>query len=230
MDDLIFHPPAVSQRNQWYRFFSAGLVHADVTHLAFNMISLYLFGRFVEQAFLGLFAEKGKLLFLAMYILALPVSLLPTYFKNRHNYHYYGLGASGAVSAVVFAGLLLAPTIRVGFFFFLLLSPVMFLHHCMLSYLWYSPEKEATISITLLISGGCCRSPLCNTGHVVAEWRKRHHQLPAHDLGRSGIISNSSISFYTSYIILLYNRKIISTVFVTFLNIPIFIAPLIPHP
>ena len=121
MDDLIFHPPAVSQRNQWYRFFSAGLVHADVTHLAFNMISLYLFGRFVEQAFLGLFAEKGKILFLAMYVLALPVSLLPTYFKNRHNYHYYGLGASGAVSAVVFAGLLLAPTIRVGFF---LLPPI----------------------------------------------------------------------------------------------------------
>lgn len=121
MDDLIFHPPAVSQRNQWYRFFSAGLIHADVTHLAFNMISLYLFGRFVEQAFLGLFAEKGKILFLAMYVLALPVSLLPTYFKNRHNYHYYGLGASGAVSAVVFAGLLLAPTIRVGFF---LLPPI----------------------------------------------------------------------------------------------------------
>jgi membrane associated rhomboid family serine protease len=121
MDDLIFHPPAVSQRNQWYRFFSAGLVHADVTHLAFNMISLYLFGRFVEDGFLYLFAEKGKILFLAMYILALPVSLLPTYFKNRHNYHYYGLGASGAVSAVVFAGLLLAPTIRVGFF---LLPPI----------------------------------------------------------------------------------------------------------
>ncbi|MBP7558608.1 MAG: rhomboid family intramembrane serine protease [Chitinophagaceae bacterium] len=121
MDDLIFHPPAVSQRNQWYRFFSAGLIHADVTHLAFNMISLYLFGRFVEQAFLGLFDEKGKILFLAMYVLALPVSLLPTYFKNRHNYHYYGLGASGAVSAVVFAGLLLAPTIRVGFF---LLPPI----------------------------------------------------------------------------------------------------------
>ncbi|MFT3674868.1 MAG: rhomboid family intramembrane serine protease [Chitinophagaceae bacterium] len=121
MDDLIFHPPAVSQRNQWYRFFSAGLVHADVTHLAFNMISLYLFGRFVEQGFLSLFAEKGKILFLAMYVLALPVSLLPTYFKNRHNYHYYGLGASGAVSAVVFAGLLLAPTIRVGFF---LLPPI----------------------------------------------------------------------------------------------------------
>jgi len=121
MDDLIFHPPAVSQRNQWYRFFSAGVIHADVTHLAFNMISLYLFGRFVEDAFQGLFAEKGKLLFLVMYVLALSVSLLPTYFKNRHNYHYYGLGASGAVSAVIFAGLLLAPTIRVGFF---LLPPI----------------------------------------------------------------------------------------------------------
>lgn len=115
-DDLIFYPPAISQRNQWYRFFSCGLIHADAAHLIFNMISLFLFGKFVEAKFVDLFDNLGKPLYLAMYVLALFFSLLPTYIKHRHNYHYRSLGASGAVSAVVFAGLLLAPYVEVGFF------------------------------------------------------------------------------------------------------------------
>lgn len=116
-EDLIFHPPAVTYRRQWYRFFSSGLIHADGFHLLFNMFSLYLFGPFVEREFALIFGTQGKMLYLAMYILALFVSLLPTYLKHRTNYGYRSLGASGAVSAVVFAGLLLAPTIQVGFFF-----------------------------------------------------------------------------------------------------------------
>ena len=115
-DDLIFYPPAITQRNQWYRFFSCGLIHADAAHLIFNMLSLYLFGRFVESHFVQLFGNLGKPLYLGMYILALFFSLLPTFFKHRHNYHYRSLGASGAVSAVLFAGLLLAPYVEVGFF------------------------------------------------------------------------------------------------------------------
>jgi membrane associated rhomboid family serine protease len=81
------------------------------------MFSLYLFGEFVEQKFVEIFDKLGKPLYLGMYILALFFSLLPTYFKNRHNYHYRSLGASGAVSAVIFAGLLVAPYIEVGLFF-----------------------------------------------------------------------------------------------------------------
>lgn len=117
LNDLIFYPPAISQRKQWYRFVTCGFIHADFTHLIFNMISLYLFGQFVEDGFRAIFQEKGKLLFLVMYVLALPACILPTYFRNIHNYHYRSLGASGAVSAVVFAGLIIAPTIEVGFFF-----------------------------------------------------------------------------------------------------------------
>ena len=115
--DLIFYPPAVATRNQWYRFFSSGLIHADFMHLFFNMFALYLFGRFVEEKFVTIFQEKGKLLYLVMYVAALPVALLPTYAKNKDNPHYLGLGASGAVSAVVFAGLLIAPYVEVGLFF-----------------------------------------------------------------------------------------------------------------
>ena len=50
IDDLIFYPPAITKRNQWYRFFTCGLIHADWGHLLFNMLSLYMFGQFVEGA------------------------------------------------------------------------------------------------------------------------------------------------------------------------------------
>ena len=66
IDDLIFYAPAVSQKNQWYRFITCGLIHADVAHLVFNMLSLYLFGRFVEKQFVEIFGENGKWLYLAM--------------------------------------------------------------------------------------------------------------------------------------------------------------------
>lgn len=117
IDDLIFYPPAVTRRNQWYRFFSCGLIHADWAHLIFNMLSLYLFGRMVEQQFMVIFGAQGKVFYLLMYVMALAVSLLPTFFKNRDNYHYRSLGASGAVSAVIFAGLLIAPYTEVYLFF-----------------------------------------------------------------------------------------------------------------
>lgn len=116
MNDLIFYPPAVTYHQQYYRFISCGFIHADVAHLAFNMISFYLFGRFVEAKFLQIFGQGGNLLYLALYLLALVVSLLPTYFKNKDNQNYRSLGASGAVSAVVFAGLMVAPYVKVGFF------------------------------------------------------------------------------------------------------------------
>jgi len=117
MNDLIFYPPAVSKHGQWYRFFTCGFIHADFIHLAFNMFSLYMFGRFVEEKFVDIFGDIGKLLYILMYVIALPVCLLPTYAKNKENYQYRSLGASGAVSAVIFAGLMIAPYVEVGLFF-----------------------------------------------------------------------------------------------------------------
>ena len=117
MDDLIFYPPAIDKQKQWYRFFTNGLIHADIAHLAFNMFSLYLFGDFVEKAFADIFGEKGKLIYILMYVIALAVCLIPTYAKNKENYYYKSLGASGAVSAVVFAGIFLFPLTKIGLLF-----------------------------------------------------------------------------------------------------------------
>lgn len=113
MNDFIFYPPAVTKNKQWYRFITCGLIHADVIHLAFNMYALYLFGTAVqndvEDEFLRIFHEKGKVLYLLMYLTALVVSLLPTYSRHKNDSSYRSLGASGAVSAVIFACILLNP-------------------------------------------------------------------------------------------------------------------------
>lgn len=117
IDDLIFYGPAVSRQGQVYRFFSCGLIHADWSHLIFNMLSLYFLGPYVEQGFEALFGSMGRWIFVLLYVSALAVSLLPTYNKHKDNYYYRSLGASGAVSAVIFAGLMLVPTMELYIFF-----------------------------------------------------------------------------------------------------------------
>jgi len=118
MDDLIFDPVEITSQNQWYRFFSCGLIHADIAHLAFNMISLYSFGTYVvESNFNYIFGSSGPWLYLALYVISQFLCLLPTYFKNKDNYSYRSLGASGAVSAVVFAGIFLSPLQKMGLIF-----------------------------------------------------------------------------------------------------------------
>ncbi len=116
LDDLIFYPPAITNRNQWYRFVTSGLIHADIMHLVFNMYSFYLFGDLVERAFVQIFEDSGKAIYIILYVVALVVCLLPTYLKNQNNFHYRSLGASGAVSAVIFAGIFLYPTMGMGIF------------------------------------------------------------------------------------------------------------------
>jgi len=118
IDDLIFYPPAIAQQNQWYRFITCGFIHGDWIHLAFNMYAFYGFGLTIEltlaEAFGGV---TGRLLFIFLYITSLFFCLIPTYIKHKDNYYYRSLGASGAVSAIVFAYMLLNPTGGIGIIF-----------------------------------------------------------------------------------------------------------------
>ena len=108
MRDLIFYPPAITNNNQWYRFITSGFIHADIQHLAFNMFTLYFFGKSWEFAYVEELGVSG-LSYLILYFGALIASQIPSYLKNKNNYHYSSLGASGAVSAVVFSMILLMP-------------------------------------------------------------------------------------------------------------------------
>jgi membrane associated rhomboid family serine protease len=108
MEDLIFWPPAISMRHQYYRFITCGLIHADFIHLLFNMVTLYFFGRGLELLYrgeLGLQAYYYPIL----YITALVASNIPSYLKRKDDYNYRSLGASGAVCAVMFAVILIRP-------------------------------------------------------------------------------------------------------------------------
>lgn len=123
MQKLIFYPPAVNH-GEWYRLFTYGLLHADWTHLIFNMFTLYLFGQAIEVAFQNVFGRGvGILLYLVLYILALLISILPTYNKEKENGYYYSLGASGAISAVVFAYILVYPMSYMGIIFIPVMLP-----------------------------------------------------------------------------------------------------------
>lgn len=117
MDKFIFRPTEAG-RGQWYRFFTYGVLHADYTHLIFNMFTLYFFGGDIERAFKATFGgQTGVFYYLLLYVTALPVSILPTYLKQKNNNSYRGLGASGAVSAIIFAYILINPMNFMGVLF-----------------------------------------------------------------------------------------------------------------
>ncbi|MEM7551687.1 MAG: rhomboid family intramembrane serine protease [Bacteroidota bacterium] len=106
----IFSPIKVSEQGQYYRFLSSGFLHADFTHLLFNMIALYFFGDFVEQIFQYVFGALGSLYFIALYLSGIIVSEIPSYLKHKNSSHYRSLGASGGVAAVIFVSILYQPT------------------------------------------------------------------------------------------------------------------------
>lgn len=121
---LSLQPYMVKRYNQYYRFFTSGFVHADYGHLIFNMLTLYFFGSFVEQVFIYLFNSKA--LYIGYYVLGIIVANLPSYFKHRNNPDYVSLGASGAISAIVFTSILVQPWATISVFFALPLPAVVY--------------------------------------------------------------------------------------------------------
>jgi len=114
LDRLLLWPPAIQRRHQYDRFITHGFVHADWQHLLFNMITLYFFGSLVERLFQPYLGSFGFILF---YLSAIVVAMLPTYLRHRNEPNYRSLGASGAVSAVLFIYILVAPWSLIFVFF-----------------------------------------------------------------------------------------------------------------
>jgi len=125
-DRLIFNPYVIEQRRQWYRFITSGLIHADWMHLFINMIVFYSFGQVVENDFKNIFDEKGGVNYLLVYFCGMVISVVPTFRKNKDNPSYNSLGASGAVSAIVFASILLRPLEPLYLFGLLMLPGILF--------------------------------------------------------------------------------------------------------
>jgi membrane associated rhomboid family serine protease len=114
LDRLTLWPPAIDRQHQYDRLLTHGFIHADWQHLLFNMITLFFFGRVIEQLVSQLIGPLGFVLF---YLSAIVVAILPSYLRHRHDPRYRSLGASGAVSAVLFAFVLLQPWSLIFVFF-----------------------------------------------------------------------------------------------------------------
>ena len=120
---LKFSAYQVWHRRQWHQMLSYGLVHGGWGHLLFNMITLYCFGRIVEQYFSAAFgASTGPVLYAVLYVSAIAVSTVGDLIKFRDDPSYSAVGASGAVSAILFAAILFEP--KMGIYIYLIPVPV----------------------------------------------------------------------------------------------------------
>jgi membrane associated rhomboid family serine protease len=121
-NELLFSPFEYSNKKKWWIILTHGFIHADFLHLFFNMYVLYIFGPSLESYFESS-SEIGWVYFISFYLLGIIFSTLPSIFKHNNNPNYRSLGASGAVSSVVFAYIIIFPLRELG----LLLIPGVFL-------------------------------------------------------------------------------------------------------
>ena len=140
---LVFNAYQVWHRRQWYRMLSYGLVHAGWGHLIFNMLTLFFFGPVVQKHFSAAFgSETGPLLFSILYVSAIAVSTVGDLIKNRNNINYNAVGASGAISAILFASILFEP--KMGIYIFMIPIPVpgYIFAPLYLLYCWYMARRN----------------------------------------------------------------------------------------
>jgi membrane associated rhomboid family serine protease len=113
MQKLIFNPYVIHHNREWYRFLSSGFLHADWIHLLLNVFVLFSFGSVVQKYYAYFFGSAGNYLFILLYLSSIIAANASTYYAQKNNPSYNSLGASGAVSAVVFASILFQPTAKI---------------------------------------------------------------------------------------------------------------------
>ena len=141
MDRWIMNPYQVAHQGQYYRLITSGFLHADWGHLFFNMLSLYFFGGGMEQVFNALFGASGPLYLIGFYLIAILVSDIPTLLKYRNDRSYNSLGASGGVSAFVFAAILFRPLTPIYLFFIPIGIPGFIFGALYLAYSYYESRR-----------------------------------------------------------------------------------------
>jgi membrane associated rhomboid family serine protease len=141
-EKMIFHAPSVINNRQWYRLLTYGFLHANWGHLFMNMFVLWCFGQEVEKAYEHLFGNAGHFLYLFLYLSAIVISTLYDLKKQRDNYEYHAVGASGAVSAVLFAFIFLNPTNSIYFYFIPIGIPAVIFGILYLIYSSYMSKKN----------------------------------------------------------------------------------------
>lgn len=134
IERCLFRPYWFLRRKQYDTIVTSGFVHADLPHLLFNMLTFWFFAFPLER-------QIGALRFALLYVLALVVSDLGTYYKHRDDPRYASLGASGAISAVLFAAIVYFPWMKLFVFPIPLPIPAPLFAVGYVAYSWYSARQ-----------------------------------------------------------------------------------------
>jgi membrane associated rhomboid family serine protease len=130
----LFRPYWFLRRRQYATVVTSGFVHADLPHLIFNMVTFWFFAFPLEK-------QIGPVRFAVLYVLGLVVSDLGTYFKHRNDPQYASLGASGAISAVLFAAIVYFPWMKLFIIPIPLPIPAPLFAVGYVAYSWYSARQ-----------------------------------------------------------------------------------------
>ena len=114
-----FHVGKILGGKEWYRVLTSGFLHGGIGHLAMNLLSFYFAGEVLEPYYAYKFGMFGIPVYLFLFVGSLLGGSLLSLYMNKGNYGYSAIGASGAISGMLFAFVVLAPTSTVELFFFI---------------------------------------------------------------------------------------------------------------
>lgn len=126
MEKLRFNAAKIIQNKEYYRLVTHAFIHVSWSHLMVNMLVLYFFGPAIESYLDYYFGIKANLFFILLYFGGILASNIQSLIKHRHNYYYNAVGASGAVSAVLFAFIFFDPLQKILIFFVLPVPGILF--------------------------------------------------------------------------------------------------------
>ncbi len=124
---LKHHPVSEANNGEWYRMVSSGFLHADWFHLGINMYVLYEFGTLVETLYLDQYGDiAGRAIYLLLYVAMIILADIPSFIKHKNNRYYGAIGASGAVSGILFIFILFLPWAKLRLYFAIPIPAIIF--------------------------------------------------------------------------------------------------------
>lgn len=156
MHKYMFHPYSISHNREHYRFLTHAFIHGDIMHLAFNCIALYGFGLGLEENYFGNaknFDPKiGKLYYIILFTGGIYAASVTEYLRNKNNPSYSSLGASGAISSIIFCSIVVSPKSPISFLFIPKEIPGWIFGILLLGLSYYLMHRKKTSSYTDNIS------------------------------------------------------------------------------
>jgi membrane associated rhomboid family serine protease len=142
---LLFSPYACKHNGEYIRMIGHMFIHSDLMHLAFNMMSLYFLGSFLEKELMYTYGDtKGEVHFFVLYILGGLFATLIPYIRHQDNPSYRAIGASGAVSAVIFAAILWNPKMELMIMFLPIPIPAYIFGPLYLAFEYWADRRGGT--------------------------------------------------------------------------------------